>query len=203
MNFPQPPAVPPGSTGEHGLQARYGTGDRARSFYQRQFLDHLNEHMVEFITRAEMLWIATADAQGECDCSFRAGPAGFVQVLDPRTLRYPEYRGNGVMASLGNISENPHVGLFFVDFTGALIGLHVNGHARIVDDSVPMLASSNGHGPRAERWVEVTVDEAYIHCRKHIPRMIPVPRERAWGTDDTARKGGDWFGAACQTAPQR
>ena len=63
--------------------------------------------MVEFIGRQKMVWIATADGHGECDCSFRAGPPGFVQGLDPWTMRYPEYRGNGVMASLGNLLENP------------------------------------------------------------------------------------------------
>ncbi len=40
-----------------------------------------------------------------------------------------------------------------------------------------------------------TVEEAYIHCSKHIPRLAPVPRSRAWGTDDVKRKGGDFFGA--------
>jgi uncharacterized protein len=67
----------------------------------------LKEQMMSFIARQEIAWIATADSHGECDCSFRAGPPGFVQVLDARTLRYPEYRGNGIMASLGNILDNP------------------------------------------------------------------------------------------------
>ena len=51
-------------------------------------------------------------------------------------------------------------------------------------------------GRRASVWVEVTVEEAYIHCRKHIPRMVPVDDRRAWGTDDVRRKGGDHFGVA-------
>ncbi len=200
MDVPQPATtIPlPGSAGERLLQSRYGSADRAEAFYQRQMLHDLNERMIQFVGGAEMLWIATADAAGACDCSFRAGPAGFVQVLDARTLRYPEYRGNGVLASLGNIVENPHVGLFFVDFTDALIGLHVNGRARIVDGP-PTAASRSIGSPRAERWVEVAVEEAYIHCRKHIPRMVPAPRQRrAWGTDDVHSKGGDYFGAACE-----
>ena len=65
---------------------------------------------------------------------FRCGHAGFVKVLDERTVAYPEYRGNGVMASLGNISENPCVGLLFIDF-GEQIGLHINGGARIVENN--------------------------------------------------------------------
>jgi hypothetical protein len=87
--------VAPGSRGEHDLQRRYGAQERARRFYEQQVLDRLNERMVQFIGCQEMVWIATADGHGECDCSFRAGPPGFVQVLDDRTVRYPEYRGNG------------------------------------------------------------------------------------------------------------
>jgi hypothetical protein len=73
--------------------------------------------------------VATADAKGECDCSLRAGLPGFIQVLNDRNLVYPEYRGNGVMASLGNLQENPHIGLMFIDFVSEVIGLHVNGTA--------------------------------------------------------------------------
>jgi uncharacterized protein len=187
-----------GSWGEHQLQHRYQTQERARRFYRQQMLGRLNERMVEFIGRQEMVWIAAADANGECDCSFRAGPSGFVQVLDDRTVRYPEYRGNGVMASLGNIAENPHVGMVFLDFDQERIGLHVNGTARIVE------AGGDGDGaqPRVERWVEVRVQEAYIHCRKHLPHLVRMNGEgRDWGTDDARAKGGDYFGTACQAPP--
>jgi uncharacterized protein len=191
------PRTQPGSQGEHELQRRYRSGDRARRFYREQVLDRLNDRMIQFIGRQEMVWIATADGHGECDCSFRAGPPGFVQVLDARTLRYPEYRGNGVMASLGNILENPHVGMVFLDFDQERIGLHVNGTARIVEAGWHELAR-----PRVERWVEVRVDEAYIHCRKHLPHLVRANGEgRAWGTDDARAKGGDYFGSACEARP--
>jgi uncharacterized protein len=190
----------PGSEGEHLLQEAYGTTVRANSFYRRQLLDRLNPRMREFISRQGLMFVATADGRGECDCSVRAGNQGFVRTLDDRTVLYPEYRGNGVMGSLGNMTENPHVGLLFVDFHEELIGLHVNGHARIVE-----LGEVNGHGapvvqggPRPERYVQVSVEEAYIHCRKHLPRMVPMCRSRRWGTDDPAPKGGDYFGAAAE-----
>ena len=95
----------PGSIGEHRLQQRYGTVPRARGFYDHQVLDHLNGHMQTFIGRMEMAFVATADGSGEADCSFRAGPPGFVRALGERTLVYPEYRGNGVMASLATSSR--------------------------------------------------------------------------------------------------
>ncbi|MEU3646552.1 pyridoxamine 5'-phosphate oxidase family protein [Lentzea sp. NPDC034063] len=183
----------PGSRGEHFLQCALETSDRATRFYTDQVLDHLNPAMAEFVGRMEMAFISTADADGECDSSLRAGQAGFMTVVDSKTVVYPEYRGNGVMASLGNIMENPHIGMLLVDFTEDLIGLHVNGRARIAPlDEFEELA---GDDKRVERWVVVEVEEAYIHCRKHIPRMVPVDRIRDWGTDDVKRKGGDFFGA--------
>ncbi|MGW7595948.1 pyridoxamine 5'-phosphate oxidase family protein, partial [Streptomyces rubiginosohelvolus] len=164
----------PGSDGEHHLQRRLGTVDRADRFYDDQVLDHLNVRMREFIERQEMFFLATSDRHGECDSTFRAGPPGFLRVLDTRTLAYPEYRGNGVLASLGNIQENPHLGILMVDFFRDRIGLHVNGRARVVEDA-EMRAAHHGlpvdpvPGRRAVVWVEVTVEEAYIHCAKHIP----------------------------------
>ncbi|MEV5835727.1 pyridoxamine 5'-phosphate oxidase family protein [Nocardia sp. NPDC052112] len=192
-----------GSAGEHELQDRYGTQDRAERFYQDQVLDRLNPTMIEFIARMDMAFVATADRHGECDATFRAGLPGFLHVIDERTLAYPEYRGNGVHASLGNILENPHVGILLIDFVQDLIGLHINGSARIVDDTtlrnnVPELPE-NVKGRAAERWVVVDVEEAYIHCRKHIPHLVPAAREqREWGTDNIRAKGGDYFGAKAQ-----
>ncbi len=197
----------PGSSGEHALQERLGTTERANRFYDDQVCDHLLPSMVEFIGRMGMMFVATADGRGECDSSLRAGPEGFLVVLDDRHVAYPEYRGNGVMASLGNIEENPHVGLLMIDFAEDLIGLHVNGSARVVGDEVlrderPDLPVDPVPGRRAQLWVVVEVEEAYIHCRKHIPRLVPAERARSWGTDAVRPKGGDFFGAAARrTAP--
>ncbi|MFE5288082.1 pyridoxamine 5'-phosphate oxidase family protein [Nocardia sp. NPDC056611] len=199
------PGVRNGSDGERELQDRYGTEDRAERFYSDQVRDRLNTQMIDFIRRMDMAFIATADKHGECDASFRAGNPGFLHVIDERTVAYPEYRGNGVMASLGNVLENPHVGILMIDFVQDLIGLHVNGTARIVDDAlmrrcVPDLpAESRGRMP--ERWVVVDVEEAYIHCRKHIPHLVPARREaRQWGTDNVRAKGGDYFRAKEETS---
>ncbi|GAA1464491.1 pyridoxamine 5'-phosphate oxidase family protein [Nocardiopsis exhalans] len=190
----------PGSEGEHYVQEVLGTTERADRFYRDQMLDHLNPTMKEFIARQEMLFIATADAKGECDSSFRAGPPGFVHVIDDRTLAYPEYRGNGVFASAGNVVQNPHIGLMFLDFQRDRIGLHVNGKVKLTEDErlrahVPDLPLPQVPGQRALMWMVVQVEEAYIHCRKHIPHLRKVGADEAWGTDDMVRKGGDYFGA--------
>ncbi|MGK5530703.1 pyridoxamine 5'-phosphate oxidase family protein [Streptomyces sp. URMC 129] len=204
------PGGRPGSDGEHVLQRRLGTAERAGRFYDEQVLDHLNERMREFVARQEMFFLATADRHGECDNSFRAGPPGFLRVLDPRAVVYPEYRGNGVHASLGNITENPHAGLLLVEFDRARIGLHINGRASIVPDAElrarhPDLPVETVPGRAAELWVRIDVEEAYIHCAKHIPQLVKAARRtpRDWGTDDQGRKGGDFFGAAREAQVRR
>jgi uncharacterized protein len=212
--LPRPGGLPQaGCRGEHLLQQRYGTAERASQFYDNQVTDWLTPQMIEFIARMEMAFIATSDAAGDCDCSFRAGQPGFLRVLDERTIAYPEFRGNGVMSSMGNISENPHIGLMFIDFEKDRIGLHVNGSARIVehDEFVRFMQDRSAADvvlgdsiltdliskdpANLERWVIVSVDEAYMHCSKHIPLMKKVEHEVSWGTDDVKAKGGDYFSA--------
>lgn len=192
----------PGSEGEHTLQQKFGTEKRAQAFYDNQVLNHLNPRMVEFITNQEILFIATSDAKGECDCSLRAGDAGFVHVLDEKSLVYPEYRGNGVTASLGNIIENPHIGMMFADFIKDTVGLHVNGKASIVEndellqrENIPqkVIDDMNKKGRKPERWVLVAVEEAYMHCSKHIPLFQKAEKLRQWGTDDVKIKKADYF----------
>lgn len=189
----------PGSAGEHQLQARLGTAERADRFYDDQVLDHLNALMRDFVRRQRMFFLATADAAGECDNTLRAGPPGFLEVLDERTLAWPEFRGNGVMASLGNISENPHVGLLMVDFVQDAVGLHVNGTARLVETEEMArqgLEARSPAGRTARLWVQVDVVEAYIHCSKHIPRFAELGAEDS-ATTRRARTT-DYFGAAAR-----
>ncbi len=134
QTFNLSPMNHPGSKGERKLQKKYGTSKSAGSFYNAQMLDYLNSEMQQFISEQEMVFLSTADSKGECDASFRAGPKGFVKTLDSKILIFPEFKGNGVMASLGNISENPQIGLMFIDFYRSTIGLHVNGNAEIITE---------------------------------------------------------------------
>src|SRR5690625_5384410 len=90
------------------------------------------------------------------------------------------------MASMGNIIENPHIGLMFIDFFENQIGLHVNGKASILEkDQLTKLEISVGminelkekEGSKAERWIVIEVEEAYIHCSKHIPKLKQLDRK--------------------------
>jgi predicted pyridoxine 5'-phosphate oxidase superfamily flavin-nucleotide-binding protein len=201
MSDSVPGVSPPGRvSGERMLQEQLGTRERADQFYQRQVLDHLNEKMRAFIGAQEWMFVATSDASGACDSTLRAGPPGFVAVLDDHRLAWPEYRGNGVMASRGNIIENPHVGLLFVDFVHDQVGLHVNACAHLVDDCEmrtehPWLPEDCVPGRRPDQWVSAEVEEAYIHCSKHVPRLYRHPGDRHHLTHRPAKKT-DYFGTA-------
>lgn len=200
VSHSQGPIVTHGSEGEHAVQQQLGAEARAQQFYDRQMQSQLSDRMVQLIGEQEMVFVATADANGNCDCSPRFGLAGFVRVLDAGTLAYPEYRGNGVFASLGNIHENPHAGLLFLDFFRTTVGLHVNGTARIYQPAElsaawteTLMASLQPDGPEIHCWVVISVDEAYIHCSKHVPRLEKTSKPISWGTDDPVAKSDCFF----------
>ena len=195
MNLP-----PARLSGERQVQNEMGSSQRADRFYDRHMGDSLNATMIELIERQEMVFVATADAQGNCDCSPRFGQPGFVRVIDHDTLTYPEFRGNGVFASLGNLLENPHIGLVFLDFFETTVGLHVNGRAQsYAVDTLPasltrtLSADERDHSRLFERWVVITVEEAYIHCSKHVPLLKKLDKPIDWGTDDPIAKSNDFF----------
>lgn len=182
----------PGSEGEHQMQEAFGTQKQAQSFYQRQMLEYLAPLMQKFISQQEMVFISTSDKKGECDCSLRTGQSGFIIVIDDKTLAYPDYKGNGVLASCGNISENPHIGMLFIDFFEDKVGLHVNGKASMIDNSMLLsrLETSTLSGKSLDElslgkkcmfWTLIEVEEAYIHCSKNIPMFEKSDKEEYEG----------------------
>ena len=109
------------------------------------------------------------------------------------------------MASLGNIIENQHIGMTFIAFFESTIGLHVNGKAKVVENE-ELIGDKNlaenlrtniqkEGGENPERWILITVEEAYIHCSKHIPLLKKLDKKIHWGTDKEVHKGGDFFKA--------
>ncbi|OUS17343.1 pyridoxamine 5-phosphate oxidase [Gammaproteobacteria bacterium 50_400_T64] len=194
----------PGSDGEHIIQKNFNTDKKALSFYNKQVINELAPLMIKFIEAQEMAFIATSDKKGECDCSFRAGPAGFIKIVNNKTIIYPEYRGNGVMASMGNIYENKNIGLFFIDFYRTAVGLHVNGTAEFIKkedlsrslgerkDIVSTLQNTESLN-KVIGYVLIDVEEAYIHCSKHIPLLQKIDKKIHWSTDSELHKGGDAF----------
>lgn len=118
-----------------------------------------------FIRRSRMFFLATADADGQPECSYKGGLPGFVRVLDDRTLAIPDYDGNGQYRSWGNVIANPRVGLLFLDFETPK-RLRVNGTAVVSADD-PLLAEI----PGAVFIVRLTAQRIFPNCPRYIHRM--------------------------------
>ncbi len=119
----------------------------------------------EFIETRSMFFLATADAGGAPDCSYKGGRPGFVRVIAPDVLAFPSYDGNGMFKSLGNVLVNPQVGLLFVDFEQPR-RLRVNGEATIDPDD-PLRGSFDG----AQLVVRVRASHIFPNCPRYIHRM--------------------------------
>jgi uncharacterized protein len=148
----------------------------------------------EFIRRCSMCFIATADVQGHPDCSYKGGLPGFVRVHDDHTLVIPDYDGNGMYRTWGNVLLNPHVGLLFVDFERPK-RLRVNGTAHVIEHD-PVIRAEY---PGAVFVVRVTVAAIFPNCPRyihkmqlvehseHAPRTDYTPPVPAWKTSDDFR----------------
>lgn len=118
-----------------------------------------------FIEGCPMFFVATADAEGRPDCSYKGGLPGFVRVLDERTLAFPDYDGNGMYRSWGNTLVNPHVGLLFLDFENPK-RIRVNGTAQVRTDD-PLCTQY----PGAVLMVRVTAERIFPNCPRYLHKM--------------------------------
>lgn len=118
-----------------------------------------------FVESRSMFFMATADAHGHPDCSYKGGLPGFVRVVDDRTLAFPDYDGNGMYRSLGNLVVNPHVALLFLDFETPK-RLRVNGTATVsADDSLLKEV------PGAVFIIRVEAHRIFPNCPRYIHKM--------------------------------
>jgi hypothetical protein len=156
--------------------AMYHDGSRTLQdrFDSRRIADRLVEvlHRIafsdedrDFIQSRAMFFLATADADGWPDCSYKGGTPGFVRVIAEDTLAFPSYDGNGMFKSLGNVLRNPRVGLLFMDFEKPK-RLRVNGVASI-DFADPLIDSFTG----AQLVVRVKAEHIFPNCPRYVHRM--------------------------------
>jgi predicted pyridoxine 5'-phosphate oxidase superfamily flavin-nucleotide-binding protein len=178
-------------------------------FDTRRLADRLDERFVQraiidaedkaFIERLDMFFLATADADGHPQCSYKGGDPGFVRVLDERTLAFPNYDGNGMYLSMGNMLVNAHVGMLFVDFTAKSPSrLRVNGVASIDPDD-PLART----WPGAQFVVRVRATEVFPNCPRYIHRMALVERSRFVPHEEGEPPVPDWKRTdwACDVLP--
>ena len=119
-----------------------------------------------FIEGLPYFFLATADAAGRPDCSFKGGAPGFVRVTGPSELAFPDYDGNGMFKSLGNVLVNPDVGMLFIAMHGKPQRLRINGKAMLSHDD-PLLATTVG----AQCIVRVAARAIFPNCPRYIPTM--------------------------------
>ena len=138
--------------GSRELQDRFDTRRLADRLDERTARDHIRPEDAAFIERMDMFFLATADADGRPQCSYKGGEPGFVRVLDAHTLAFPNYDGNGMYLSWGNVLVNPQVGLLFIDFVAERPSrLRVEGIASVAldDELTRELARGAVRRPRA------------------------------------------------------
>jgi uncharacterized protein len=151
--------------GNRALQDEFvsrGIADRLDGFARTAFSDDDKT----FIENAVYFFLATADAQGRPDCSFKGGAPGFVRITGSSELAFPDYDGNGMFKSLGNVAINPHVGLLFIAMHGRPQRLRVNGTATI-SRSDPLMSETVG----AQMIVRVAATAIFPNCPRYIPDM--------------------------------
>ena len=118
------------------------------------------------VESAPYFFLATTNAEGRPDCSFKGGMPGFVRVVGPSELAFPDYDGNGMFKSLGNILVNTNVGMLFITMHGKPQRLRVNGTAT-VSDRDPLVAETVG----AQLIVRVIARAIFPNCPRYIPTM--------------------------------
>lgn len=139
-----------------------------RQFVVDKCIDHIDEHCRAFIERSPFALLGTADGTGSQDISPKGDPAGFVQILDERTLAIPDRPGNHRADTLVNIIENPRIGMLFL-VPGVEATLRVNGDARVVADQ-DLLDSMAVRDRSPKLAIVVDVKEAFLHCTKCVVR---------------------------------
>jgi len=154
--------------GSRALQERFDTRRIADRIEGRLVKPEIDDDTRQFIEAVDMFFLATADDQGRPSCSYKGGFPGFVRVVDRNTIAFPNYDGNGMYLSLGNVGVNPHVGLLFIDFERGR-RLRLNGDASI-DDGDALLDAY----PEAQLIVRVAVREVFPNCGRYIHALKQV-----------------------------
>jgi uncharacterized protein len=172
--------------GSRSLQDRFDTRALADRIDGLLVSDTISEGDRAFIEARDMFFLATADGDGRPTCSYKGGEPGFVRVLDPHTLVFPNYDGNGMYLSAGNVLVNPEVGLLFIDFERGH-RMRLEGTASIdLDDPI------RGHYPEAQFVVRVRARAVFPNCPRYIHRYELVRRSRFVPSRDCLTPVPEW-----------
>ena len=158
------------SDGQLSMQQRADSRKLADRMTEVNVRPALTDGDRAFVEARDMFFIATVDARGHANCSYKGGDPGFVRVVDERTIAFPTYDGNGMFLSMGSIADTGEVGLLFIDFEGQS-RMRLNGTATVHYDD-PLLPEY----PEAQSIVRVAVREVFTNCPRYIHKMALVER---------------------------
>ena len=158
--------------GNRDLQDRFDTRRIADRIEEVLLSDVISDDDQAFIESRDMFFLATADDSGMPNCSYKGGDPGFVRVIDEHTVAFPNFDGNGMYLSMGNLQVNPAVGMLFIDFERGH-RMRLNGTASI-DPADPLMADY----PEAQFIVRVRAREVFPNCPRYIHRYKLVERSR-------------------------
>jgi len=127
----------------------------------------IDDEAKAFIESRMSFFLSTVNEDGQPTVSHKGGAAGFVQVIDPTTIVFPSYDGNGMFLSMGNIAADGRIGLLFMDFERPH---RIRAHANAVINSDDLLMS---HYPGADLIVRATVTDVFVNCPRYIPPHTP------------------------------
>lgn len=158
------------SAASRALQESFDTRRLADRLADVKVHDRFTEDDRRFIERLDMFFLATVDAAGQPTCSYKGGDPGFITVVDDQTLAFPNYDGNGMYLSMGNVAETHAVGLLFIDFE-LQRRIRVDGTAH-----VSMRDPLIDRYPEAQFIVRVAAGRIYPNCPRYIHKYQLVER---------------------------
>ncbi len=158
----------------------------AKASTKAKVVDRLGRLEREFISRAPLLFVATASPDGRVTVSPKGNGAGIVSIVDDRTLLIPERPGNGLAYGLSNMIDNPHVGIIFV-IPGSTETFRVDGRVELTRDPT-LLRKFSARGKDALLAMRVHIERCFFHCSKAFLRSgfwrtetWPEPFALSWG----------------------
>ena len=186
--------------GSRQLQDRFDTrriADRLEKVDLHQVFTDAERDLIE---QAPMFFLATIDPDGFPDVSYKGGLPGFVRVVGESTLAFPDYNGNGMFKSLGNVLANPRVGLVFVRWVDRPKKLRIQGRASLHYDD-PLL----GELPGAQLIVRVEAERIFDNCPRYLHRMVLEEHSRYAPRPEYEPPIPDWKKnpAYCDALPER
>ncbi len=159
-------------------QARYGARKHGQLLEDKELAnDRLNEDLKTFIGTTASFFIGTSSRDGWPHVQHRGGPAGFLKILDDRTLAFADYAGNQQYITVGNLTENDRIFLFLVDYERGR-RLKIWGRGVVIDDEPALIERIRDHAypAKIERVIRISVKAWDFNCRQHLPKLIPQQR---------------------------